>query len=432
MILMPDLFSFAYVPNWYSQLDMLAEMALPEPWRFKNPIYLTKNPDTPILERYIHAIFKKQLIDYKEERIPSNAERFFHIENEFCCFHTGLYTRRYKAIYACFDRNKKKDSMLEWYFRGFADELSPLLRQISPLPEKPSYYMTQYGVNYNPEWPIRVNVDHILGDEENLSRIPAEIREAQNLPLLLETAVELARRKAVVEPSIVVPQGYQGRVQYLLPICLTDMEQPDLAMTLTIMDGYYLGNTCLTLEMSHFAGRVVKRYGATEKAYQIFMEEADKCNPPLPDKELASIWQSARRFAEKVQSQEGYMSPEDYNDEFCRESLKPADYSDIGQAKVLAKEYGVELRYTAPITFVSAASIGLNPSSRRLGPQRNFWICSLRTQRMTSAGQNRLFWMWALWKMISYPAARRWKRKSAVVRRRPIFPIYPHWHISRL
>ena len=108
MILMPDLFSFAYVPNWYSQLAMLAEMALPEPWRFKNPTYLTKNPDTPILERYIHAIFKKQLIDYKEERIPSNAARFFHIENEFCCFHTGLYTRRYKAIYACFDRNKKK------------------------------------------------------------------------------------------------------------------------------------------------------------------------------------------------------------------------------------------------------------------------------------------------------------------------------------
>ena len=83
MILMPDLFSFAYVPNWYSQLDMLAEMALPEPWRFKNPIYLTKNPDTPILERYIHAIFKKQLIDYKEERIPSNAAKFFHIEMSF-------------------------------------------------------------------------------------------------------------------------------------------------------------------------------------------------------------------------------------------------------------------------------------------------------------------------------------------------------------
>ena len=104
--------------------------------------------------------------------------------------------------------------------------------------------------------------------------------------------------------------------------------------------------------MSHFAGRVVKRYGATEKAHQIFMEEADKCDPPLPDEELASIWQSACRFAEKVQSQEGYVSPEDYNDEFCREALKPADYSDIGQAKVLAKEYGVELRYTAATDYI--------------------------------------------------------------------------------
>ena len=243
----------------HSETLYKALCSLPEPWRFKNPIYLTKNPDTPILERYIHAIFKKQLIDYKDERNPSSAADYFHIENEFCCFHTGLYTRRYKAIYACFDRNKKKDSLLEWYFRGFADELSPMLRHISPLPKKPSYYMTQYGVNYNPEWPIRVNVDHILGDTENLSRIPVEIREAQNLPLLLETAVELARRKAVVEPSIVVPQGYQGRVQYLLPICLTDMEQPDLAMTLTIMDGYYLGNTCLTLEMAYLNARLLSR-----------------------------------------------------------------------------------------------------------------------------------------------------------------------------
>lgn len=50
MMLLPDLFSFAYVPNWYIQLDTLADMALPEPWRFRNPIYLAKNPDTPILE----------------------------------------------------------------------------------------------------------------------------------------------------------------------------------------------------------------------------------------------------------------------------------------------------------------------------------------------------------------------------------------------
>ena len=263
MTMLPDLFSFAYVPNWYIQLDELAALALPEPWRFRDPAYSTKNPDNPILERYIHAIFKKQVIDYNTaKRREEPAADYLHVENEFVCFHTGLYTRHYKAIYGCFDRNKRKDSMLDWYFRGFADELAPCLKYVNPLPRKPRYDMAQYGVNYNPEWPIRVNVDHILGDAENFSRLPDSVRDAKNLPLLLETAVELARRWAVVDPSIVVPQGYQGRVQYLLPICLTDMETPDLAMTLTVMDGYYLGNTCLTLEMAYLNARLLARPAA--------------------------------------------------------------------------------------------------------------------------------------------------------------------------
>lgn len=56
MKLQCDLFDFAYVPGWYWQLDCLAEMVLPEPWRFREPVYSTKNLDTPILERYIHSI----------------------------------------------------------------------------------------------------------------------------------------------------------------------------------------------------------------------------------------------------------------------------------------------------------------------------------------------------------------------------------------
>ena len=40
-----------------------------------------------------------------------------------------------------------------------------------------------------------------------------------------------------------------------------------------------------------------------------------------------------------------YIPPDEYNTaEF--QSLKPGDYSDIGEAKVLAREYGDELRYT--------------------------------------------------------------------------------------
>ena len=257
-----DLFEFAFIPEWYTKLDELALMALPETWQFKKPNTEVKNTETPILERYIHTIFRKQMIDYNTARDEWSAAEHFHIENECACFHTGLYTHRYKGIYAFFDRNKRRESMLEWYFRGFCDELSVRLKYIEPLPQKPNYYEgyeNQSGVNFNPAWPIRVNIDHILGDVDNIERLPTKIQKAKNLPLLLETAVELARRKAVIEPGIVVPQGYQGRVQYLLPICLTNMKKPDLAMTLTIMDGYYLGNTCLTLEMAYLNARTIAR-----------------------------------------------------------------------------------------------------------------------------------------------------------------------------
>ena len=46
---------------------------------------------------------------------------------------------------------------------------------------------------YNPDWEIRVNTDHILGDATNVARLPEQIQNAWNLPLLLESAVELTR-----------------------------------------------------------------------------------------------------------------------------------------------------------------------------------------------------------------------------------------------
>ena len=94
-------------------------MALPEAWRFRKPQTECKNTDTPILERYLHMIFRKLSIDYN-----TGETEYFHVENNCACFHTGLYTRQYQAIYACFERNKKKDTTLKWYFTGFCDAVS--------------------------------------------------------------------------------------------------------------------------------------------------------------------------------------------------------------------------------------------------------------------------------------------------------------------
>lgn len=157
----------------------------------------------------------------------------------------------------CFSRNKRLDSLRKWCFKGFTTEDSPWFKQVPLLPLRPTYAMRQWMTYYDPEWEIRVNASHILEDEENAARLPESIRSAWNLPLLLETAVELARRKAMTDWSLAVPQIFQSRVQYLLPIHLTNMERPDLAMALSIMEGYYIGHTCLTLEMAYQNARLL-------------------------------------------------------------------------------------------------------------------------------------------------------------------------------
>ena len=101
--------------------------------------------------------------------------------------------------------------------------------------------------------------------------------------------------------------------------------------------------------MSRFAGRIIKKYGDTERAYQTFLEEAAKCVPPLDNAELSTIWHSAQRFYTKLSQQDGYVAPEIYNDSAC---YKPEDYSDVGQAEVLGKYFSGELRYSPATHFI--------------------------------------------------------------------------------
>ena len=101
--------------------------------------------------------------------------------------------------------------------------------------------------------------------------------------------------------------------------------------------------------MSHYAGRIIKRLGNTEEAHKQFLKEAEKCSLPLDDAELAGIWASAVKFGAKVAAQEGYIPPEQYNQDFL---LMPEDFSDVGQAIVLSREYMDRLRFSPATDYI--------------------------------------------------------------------------------
>lgn len=100
--------------------------------------------------------------------------------------------------------------------------------------------------------------------------------------------------------------------------------------------------------MSHYAGRILKRLGVTDKAYQKFLEKAQDCDPPLEQEELDKIWASACKFYKKVASSPDYIPP----DKYTGDSLKPDDYSDIGEAHTFAAVYDGEVCYTEATGFL--------------------------------------------------------------------------------
>lgn len=96
--------------------------------------------------------------------------------------------------------------------------------------------------------------------------------------------------------------------------------------------------------MSHIAGKLIKRFGATDEAHEKFLEQANRCDPPLSDEELSTIWNSARKFGDKVSSQEGYIPPEEYGRSY--EEYKPQELTDIAMAEVFSKHNKDKAIYT--------------------------------------------------------------------------------------
>ena len=104
--------------------------------------------------------------------------------------------------------------------------------------------------------------------------------------------------------------------------------------------------------LSHFAGRVLKRYGDTEEAYAAFMERAAKCAPPLEDAELKTIWRSAQGFYQRISQEDNYVPPEEWNPEKSGFRYAPDDRTDVGQARLLGHFFSHELRYSPATDFI--------------------------------------------------------------------------------
>lgn len=178
----------------------------------------------------------------------------------------------------------------------------------------------------------------MITDPEEYAALKKQI--AASFPYFDNNALDSARLLFGTEDAEVeIYNGSRNIVEYLDEVAFEEWEQSKEEIP--------QGKRNST--MSHHAGKIIKRYGNTEKAYQLFLKQAENCNPPLEESELKIIWGSAVNFGKKVSSQNGYIPPEQFNSNL---QLKPEDYSDVGQATVMAKEYECLLRYSPATDYI--------------------------------------------------------------------------------
>lgn len=237
-----NLFDFTYCGNYNRQIQNLSRM-VPEKWSFGEA------RDNGILKGYLEYTFKRV---FEEEKI--------FINQDYAIFNTGLFNQYYQPIYAYFVPNQVPERQ-KWFLDGFYTEYHLLKFGIARLPERAEYVNDPSELVFDTHLEIVPQYEHIFGEEENAQRLPENVRNSGMKVQLFDGALRHTRRMLEADYRTAIPQYYNHSIQLLIPICLQNPEQPDLALAcVKTADGAkYLGRTCLTLRMAYHNARLLAR-----------------------------------------------------------------------------------------------------------------------------------------------------------------------------
>lgn len=250
-----DLFDFAFLGDFSSQLERLADRAQPEEWDYAN------NPrgTFPILSNYLRYTFKRIV---EEGKLAFGS---LDDGEEVVAFNTGLFTPKYQTIYACFVENRIPDQQ-RWFLRGwFTDNEWAMKPFAQELPEPARYFDRPHELVFDPDLPLIPNLDHILDD--NMERFPAELQKQDHQRrLILDGAIRDAVKRVQTNYKLAVPQYYfgragaqPGRMQLLLPLSLVEPGRTDLALVVDRESECYRAFTVLPLDLAYKNARLIAR-----------------------------------------------------------------------------------------------------------------------------------------------------------------------------
>ena len=251
-----DLFTFAFCGNRESvfeaiHLKHLSEIADDEKWTSKN----NDGHDFNILFYYIVKTFE---IISKQNRIKYDSSKSFAV------FNTGLMTANGEDIYCYFEPNNRPEAQ-KWYLKGFAPESDRVFSHFvfeKPLVAKYDNNIEEF--HFDSSANIEFNADHIFDDHwDNDERFPAEVKNLGKALAIasIQSAFGVTKKKILRNPRLAVPQYYNGKIMFLLPIKVQTIEKP-VTMALAVektQNGSYRANTIFDLESAYKKARLITK-----------------------------------------------------------------------------------------------------------------------------------------------------------------------------
>jgi hypothetical protein len=239
----------------------LADLAQGERWQSDATVDgVRKYPEgnLEILASHLHFTFL---------RLQEEGKILVSRDESRACFNTGLLDRRDGCdIYAFFTRNRTGGDHPDWDFAQCRTKPDAVARHwmegFPGFPEVAEYYDAEScrDLFFHLDCPTIVVEGHIV--EDHLGRFPPPFRDDLNLATVaVQRAVGRLYAQLKRNYKLAVPIWHEGRIQLLLPLCLTDSNKADLALVVERVDDRkcYVAKTILTLDMAYQGARLICR-----------------------------------------------------------------------------------------------------------------------------------------------------------------------------
>ncbi len=252
----------AYVGSkeaFIKKLGILAIIAKPEDWNFKNEQFKKVDNPYPILYNYLFFTY---------DRLKQENKIIYTIDEQYMCFNTGLQTGNFERdIYAFCIRNKNypDNAKQKWYLTKFCDGYDGDMRKFSVLPEVADYIENAADLVFDKNClPIRMQYEHIIRDNLERFKVIGESDE-HKLYQMLKGAYEIVQERVKRNYKVAIPQFYtdknsrNSKIQLLLPLCMQDRNKADLALVVERDCQAYVGKTILPLDWAYMNSRRIVR-----------------------------------------------------------------------------------------------------------------------------------------------------------------------------